>query len=777
MKLAQISLCLMVLALIAGSAQAFAQSPDVIINEICNDPGNGRYSSKEPEYIELYNTTAIPIDLSGWEVRDNSGNYTIPNGTIITGNGYKVISFETQYFKDHYGFDPQQYGVLDASAPSISLSNSGDLVALLDSTGTLIDYVAFRSGWMNGSAPSGSTLSGTNGLPAYTGTLAPTSGGNAQDLCTTRIPNGVDGDATPGNPATEDAAASFHSGPFTPGWDNSLPTVEIHDDLLRNPDEIICERSASNYKRFFYQLPSDTGLNISGIRVWGRYWDANAAMDVTYTYNTAESTYSSLQDSGLVLPQNESGFTDAAPEHSLRYQGYFSGRLSPIGGTIVIDIEVAIPALSISETYQFELTVVGPSGPLQITTMSPLPAATEDALYSQSLTATGGTEPYTWSLMTGAPSWLSINASNGNVTGTPPVGEAALSPINFTAVVTDSTSTDAMASFNVSVFEALQITTIGLPNVQIGVQYDRTLQASGGSGSYTFSLVGTQTLPIGLSMSAQGQITGNAACGTAGTSSYTFQVEDSQGLTATKAMNLTVDAGTCAPLTISSNQSLPGGTQFTLYQFQFAANGGTAPYSWAFTTPASAPSWLMVNATTGWLSGTAGQGESGLVSFGVTVTDDNAITSQRTFFLNIDEAEIIISTASQLPQAEEDVPYSATLSASGGQPQLIWSFSGLPAWLTFSGTNKTLTGTPPLYTTGNQPEAYFSFIGRVTDGGGQVLARTFRITVLTGPRPPKRGDGGSSGLCSLNQGDGSSAWLVLVLLGGVALLRKRERVQ
>jgi serine protease len=62
---------------------------------------------------------------------------------------------------------------------------------------------------------------------------------------------------------------------------------------------------------------------------------------------------------------------------------------------------------------------------------------------SLTVTATGGTTPYTWSA-TGLPAGLSINASSGAITGTPTA--AATSSVTVTA--TDSASANASASFS-----------------------------------------------------------------------------------------------------------------------------------------------------------------------------------------------------------------------------------------------------------------------------------------------------------------------------------------
>ena len=74
-------------------------------------------------------------------------------------------------------------------------------------------------------------------------------------------------------------------------------------------------------------------------------------------------------------------------------------------------------APQLTATKSLTLPVV--SGPLTITTPSPLPPGTQNGAYSFSLAATGGTAPYTnWIITSGAlPAGLSLNASTGAITG------------------------------------------------------------------------------------------------------------------------------------------------------------------------------------------------------------------------------------------------------------------------------------------------------------------------------------------------------------------------
>jgi hypothetical protein len=79
-----------------------------------------------------------------------------------------------------------------------------------------------------------------------------------------------------------------------------------------------------------------------------------------------------------------------------------------------------------------------------ITTTS-LPNGTKNGNYSQTLSVSGGLAPYTWSI-SGAPSWLSLNAS-GVLSGKP----IAPGTYNFTVKVTDGLGNNATQSLSIRV--------------------------------------------------------------------------------------------------------------------------------------------------------------------------------------------------------------------------------------------------------------------------------------------------------------------------------------
>jgi len=85
--------------------------------------------------------------------------------------------------------------------------------------------------------------------------------------------------------------------------------------------------------------------------------------------------------------------------------------------------------------------------PLAVST-SALPGGTVGVGYSQTLTASGGTAPYTWALSSGTlPAGLTLNPSTGSIAGSPTAAGAA----TFTVRVTDSKATTATRSLSITV--------------------------------------------------------------------------------------------------------------------------------------------------------------------------------------------------------------------------------------------------------------------------------------------------------------------------------------
>ena len=95
-------------------------------------------------------------------------------------------------------------------------------------------------------------------------------------------------------------------------------------------------------------------------------------------------------------------------------------------------------------------------GPLSITTTS-LPNGVVNSAYAATLAASGGTPPYTWSIISGSlASGLSLNTNSGAVTGTP----TGTGTFNFTAQVRDTSAQTVTKALGITITTAPSLITI-----------------------------------------------------------------------------------------------------------------------------------------------------------------------------------------------------------------------------------------------------------------------------------------------------------------------------
>jgi hypothetical protein len=191
------------------------------------------------------------------------------------------------------------------------------------------------------------------------------------------------------------------------------------------------------------------------------------------------------------------------------------------------------------ETAQasFSISISAPSARLKITSAS-LPNGVVGTAYSSALTTSGGTLPYSWTVVSGTlPVGLTLS-KNGAISGIP----ASTGASNFTVQVTDSSSPVQQISkvFAPSFFGKLAITGTIKPNAADGSFYSFADQASGGAPAYTWSVV-AGLLPPGLTLGAMtGTISGTP--NQDGTYNFTLKVVDSgsPAQSATQADQITV---------------------------------------------------------------------------------------------------------------------------------------------------------------------------------------------------------------------------------------------
>jgi len=268
------------------------------------------------------------------------------------------------------------------------------------------------------------------------------------------------------------------------------------------------------------------------------------------------------------------------------------------------------------QTATQALSISVSAGPLVVTAATLPQGAVNDAYPATNLTATGGVAPYTWSITAGAlPGGLTLS-SGGQISGTPTISGT----FNFTAQVKDSVNTTATGNFSITVNTILAVTTSSLPNGTVGTPYPSTnLAASGGVTPYSWSVT-AGALPGGLTLTSGGQISGQPT--TSGTFSFTVQVTDAAGGTATANLGILINTAATLSVTTTSS-SLPAGSLNTAYPAtDLSATGGIQPYTWTVSAGAL-PTGLSLS-TGGQISGTPTA--SGTFNFTAQVTDSAAPT-------------------------------------------------------------------------------------------------------------------------------------------------------
>ena len=134
-----------------------AQFNTILINEwmasnanTLADPLDGRFD----DWFELYNPSAVPVDLGGYTLSDeltNTARFIVPGGTTISPRGYLLVWADNETFQNRAGADLHV---------DFKLNQNGESIALFAPDGQLVDSVTFgtqitdvsEGRWPDGSA-------------------------------------------------------------------------------------------------------------------------------------------------------------------------------------------------------------------------------------------------------------------------------------------------------------------------------------------------------------------------------------------------------------------------------------------------------------------------------------------------------------------------------------------------------------------------------------------------------------------------------------------------
>jgi hypothetical protein len=365
---------------------------------------------------------------------------------------------------------------------------------------------------------------------------------------------------------------------------------------------------------------------------------------------------------------------------------------------------------------------------LRFSTSSTLPWGNVNTAYSTTLAVTGATGTVTYALKAGhaLPPGLSLNCATGVISGPP----SAAGNYFFDIIATDSgTGGTVTRSFTLLIYPPgtippLYISTPSDLGASAIGQVQVALIAGGGTGSYTWSVVGS--LPPGLAGLAlrtdiPSWFSSGASAGIMGVATlagpYNFTLQVTSGLqTVSQAFKIKIHT------LLMKDVNLPDAFANVAYSYTFS-NTGIEPVTWSVQAGTTLPPGLTLNSSTGELSGPPTTAATYTVSVSMS---DGVNTNSRSFQLNV-WAVRITTAGLLLPNATQNAAYSAvTFAAEGGTPPYTWSQAdSIPGGMTFT-ADGVLSGTP----TGS---GTWRFRVTATDSQARFYTKRVSLTVVGAP--------------------------------------------
>lgn len=284
------------------------------------------------------------------------------------------------------------------------------------------------------------------------------------------------------------------------------------------------------------------------------------------------------------------------PGITLRSDGVVSGTPTQ-AGTWSFWVELCDMAGNCGAQREFSITIVprvlvttesaGPG-----TTGVPYSLALSAVLKSAPTTTSPPQSPLTWSVVNGQlPPGLTLGATDGVISGTPTT-EGAYTFVTRAALVDGRSDTKAL---KIDVRAPVAIAARTVPRSEIGVPFQLALVASGGTGTYTWSLT-SGTLPPGVALAASGTIAGTPRAG--GAFRFTATATDTEGRKADYPGALNV-----AQRLAIATQLLRPAKVGRLYRQRIVTTGGVIPKVLKITK-GPLPRGIHFDRTLGVLSGT-----------------------------------------------------------------------------------------------------------------------------------------------------------------------------
>ena len=315
--------------------------------------------------------------------------------------------------------------------------------------------------------------------------------------------------------------------------------------------------------------------------------------------------------------------------------------------------------LAVTNTSSIQILLAA-TGTFPTVTTTSIPTARGGAAYSSTLAASGGSEPYTWSLSAGTiPLVLS---PSGVLSGTPSANSAGTDRFSVMVSGPGGPGFYSGQTLSLGVSTAFQIDTqYTFADGKVGSPYTAPLVASGGTPPYLNWTVTSGTLPPGLSLNpASGSISGTPTG--SGTFTCTITVNDSTGLTSSAATVSIEIVGALAFVTAS----LPSGFTSVPYYAVLQGSGGFPPYkNWTVVSGALPPG-LSLDPTQGVISGTPTTTLGSPFAFAITFSDSSTVSPPQPFTIPVSNPAGTVTLTTSANPSPFGQPLTLTATVPGG---------------------------------------------------------------------------------------------------------------
>ncbi|MCY1042546.1 Ig domain-containing protein [Corallococcus sp. bb12-1] len=223
---------------------------------------------------------------------------------------------------------------------------------------------------------------------------------------------------------------------------------------------------------------------------------------------------------------------------------------------------------------------------------------TETVYYSEQLQARGGTPPYTFNATTQLPAGFSLG-TGGLLTGIPTRAGDVFFPVEVTDESTPKKR--ASGSLRLSVRSVLRLAgPAPLADAPRNNPYTETVSATGGKAPYLFALAPEQSLPSGLTLSANGGFTGTTI--QEGLRTFTLVVTDNDTPPQSTTRTLSIALADVTAFVKLLSRGVPDGRVGSDYAYVFQTISGTNSFTWSIKDGALPPG-ILLDTKKGILSG------------------------------------------------------------------------------------------------------------------------------------------------------------------------------